>query len=165
MSSRQLQSGPVISIRIQDIERPSKCVKPIFAGWLKQLYTLPWALGIGKGMSRHYGPTSFRVPTQELGRSSSPKMLPEMHIERMHTYELQSSDITIDTSQENRASSLILWWVKWGSMYRHAWIQIPVHAELEWWGGTGKAGADLPTSIASWHVPARRRQGFRQQNA
>ena len=74
---------------------------------MKQLYTLPWALGIGKGMSRHYGPTSFRVPTQELGRSSSPKMLPEMHIERMHTYELQSSDITIDTSQENRASSII----------------------------------------------------------
>jgi hypothetical protein len=33
------------------------------------------------------------------------------------------------------------------------------------WGGTCKAGADLPTSRASWHVPARRRQGFRQQNA
>ena len=32
-------------------------------------------------------------------------------------------------------------------------------------GGTCKAGTDLPTSRASWHVPARRRQGFRQQNA
>ena len=33
------------------------------------------------------------------------------------------------------------------------------------WRGTCKAGTDLPTSRASWHVPARRRQGFRQQNA
>lgn len=52
----------------------------------RQVYDLPWAIGIGKGMSRHYGPTSFRVPTQELRKST--KMLPEMHIEHMHPHDL-----------------------------------------------------------------------------